>query len=716
MSGGMFSAAWHRIAKSKAKLNPNAEVERHRYRGNTWFIIRDPLSNSFFRLSPVAYRFVARLSREKTVEEVWKECLVLFPEEAPGQREVVKLLGQLTNANLIQSDLPPDATMQFERQRKQKQQELKGKLMSFLFLKFPLFDPHNVLSAMLPFFRPFFGTFGFVLWSVVLIYALVEAAGNFSALLDQTQGLLSPGNIFYLYVAGTVAKLWHEMGHGLLCRFFGGEVRTLGAMLLIMTPLPYIDASSSWSFPNRWHRILVAAGGMIFEFFLAAIALIIWANTSPGLINAIAYNTIIVASITTFLFNINPLLKFDGYFILCDIIGIPNLGQRSQKMIKYFAERYLYAVRQTENPSESTREGGWLATYGITSALYRVFLMYSISMMLVGNFFGIGIVLAIAIIILWAVVPIGKFIYYLFTDPVLEPTRSRAIAISLGGIGLIIAFLAIIPMPEHFRAQSIIEAENYTNIFTETEGTLIEIVTPPGSRVRQGDVLFRLSNNDFDREIDIAQSKFRSARISLQQLSYAERARLAAVQAEIEAARELIQTYQDFKDKLTVRAPMDGIWVAADIDRYLGSYIRRGVSLGQVIDPQSFRVLGVVAQEGASYLFDRPLKSGEIKLYGNAGEELQAKNFQLIPAEQTQLPSPALSWKSGGEIQTDEKDPHGIKAVEPFFLMTGELSSPENKALFHHRRGVMRVHVGYRPLLWQWSRLLKQILEARLKG
>lgn len=712
----MFSAAWHRIAKSRAKLNPDAEVECHRYRGSTWYVIRDPLSNAFFRLSPVAYRFIARLSRDKTVEEVWKECMVLFPDEAPGQREVVRLMGQLTGANLIQSDLPPDASMLFERQRKRQQKELKGKLMGFLFLKIPIYDPHDLLTRLLPFFRPFFGRFGITLWLGIVIYALFEAAGNASALMDQTQGLLSPSNLFLLYVAGAMAKLWHELGHGLLCRFFGGEVRTLGTMLLIFTPLPYVDASSSWSFPNRWHRMLVAAGGMIFEFLLAAVALIIWANSSPGVINAIAYNTIIVASITTFLFNINPLLKFDGYFILCDLIGIPNLGQRSLKMIRHFAERYLFAVRQTENPSESRSEASWLSSYGIASALYRVFLIYSICMMLVGNFFGIGIILAAIIIILWAVIPAGKFLKYLFTEPVLEATRARAIAISLGGVAFILLLLAVVPMPEHFRAQAIVETGSHANIFTETQGTMHKLVATPGSRVRAGDVLFVMENQNFDHDIEIARGKLRAARINLQQLSYQERARLAAVQAEIRAAQEMIRTYQEFKDKLTARAPMDGIWVAPDFQRHIGSYIRRGVSLGQVIDPAEFRILGVVAQQQASYLFDRSLRSGELKLYGDGSEVLEADHFRLIPAEQTRLPSPALSWQSGGEIETDPQDRFAVQAIEPFFLMTGEIRDPSHPSLFHHRRGVLRVHVGYRPLLWQWTRALRQLLEARLKN
>jgi putative peptide zinc metalloprotease protein len=715
VSGGMFSDAWHRVANSKPKLQPNAEVERHRYRGDVWFIIRDPFSNTFFRLSPAAYRFVARLNGDRTAEAVWKECLALFPDEAPGQREIVRLLGQLTNANLIQSDLPPDASMLYTRQKKMKQRELRNKWMSFLFIKFPLFDPHPLLGRLLPFFRIFFSPLGVVLWLGVVGVAVVQAVTEWSALSDRTQGLLSPANLFFLYIAGAVAKAWHELGHGLLCRFFGGEVRTLGAMLLIFTPLPYIDASSSWSFPNRWHRILVASGGMIFEFFLAAVALLVWANTSPGALNAIAYNTIIVASITTFLFNINPLLRFDGYYILSDFLGIPNLGQRSLKMVRYYAEKYLFAVRQATDPSVSGSEAAWLTTYGIASSIYRVFLMYSIAILLIGNFFGIGILIAVIVIVLWGLVPIGKFIHYLYEEPTLGPTRTRSKLISFGSGGLILAFLALAPMPEHFRAQGIVEARNYSSVFTETEGTLATVVARPGSRVKKGDILLELNNSSFEYDLAMAETKIKTGMIRLQEVTYQEQARLGAVQSEIRAARDMRDTYLRFKERLVLRAPMDGIWTAPGLTTQVGTWIPRGTSVGKIVDPSSFNFVGIVGQEDVSFLFDRQLESGSVRLHGQAGQNLPAARFILIPGEQQQLPSPVLSWKHGGEIKTKDDDPYGITAEKPFFLMSGKVEGEGSEGLMHHRRGILRVHVGYDPLLWQWIRRLRQILEERMK-
>ncbi|MEM6886010.1 MAG: peptidase M50, partial [Verrucomicrobiota bacterium] len=282
MKAGMFSESWHRVANQHAKLHPSVEVVKQHFRGAPWYVLREPFSNQFFRLTPAAYYFISRLRHERTIEAVWRECLELYPDEAPGQEEVIRLLAQLTQGNLLQSDIPPDSAMLRERRRKSQQKELRGKLKNFLFIKFSLLDPTPFIDRTLPFFRPFFSRWGFALWCLLMLVAGKFLLENWETAWDKTEGILAPSNLFLLYVCGITAKFWHEWGHGLICRFHGGEVRTLGVMLLILTPLPYIDATSSWSFRSKWPRIYVAAAGMLFEFVLAALAVIIWANTADG--------------------------------------------------------------------------------------------------------------------------------------------------------------------------------------------------------------------------------------------------------------------------------------------------------------------------------------------------------------------------------------------------------------------------------------------------
>ena len=153
-----------------------------------------------------------------------------------------------------------------------------------------------------------------------------------------------------------VIKTVHEFGHSFACRRFGGEVHTMGIMFLLFTPIPYMDATASWSFRSRWQRALVGAAGMIVEVFVASLATFVWASTAPGTIHSLAYNMMFVASVSTVLFNANPLLRFDGYYILSDLLDIPNLHQRSTGLLRHFVEFMPLDTRKSINPTRSRRE------------------------------------------------------------------------------------------------------------------------------------------------------------------------------------------------------------------------------------------------------------------------------------------------------------------------------------------------------------------------
>lgn len=713
--GGMFSEAWHRVAKNRAALHPSVEVQRQRFRGVPWYVLRDPYSNQFFRISEPAYRFVARLRMEVTIEEAWKECLELYPEEAPGQQEIVQLLAQLHQSNLLTSDLPPDAAMMAERGRKRDQKELQGKLKNFLFIKFGLLDPSPVIEACLPFFRILFNRWGGLLWIGVMLLGLKAAGENWEPLWDQTEGLLAPSNLFLLYVCGVGAKAWHELGHGLICRFFGGEVRTLGVMLLIFTPLPYIDATSSWGFSNKWHRILVSGAGMIFEFFLAAIALIVWANTSEGTIHAAAYNLIVIASVTTFLFNINPLLRFDGYYILCDWIEVANLGQRANKHIKYLSEKFLFKVRRPVPVTDTLGEGWWLFVYGISAAIYRVFLLAGIVLLVADQFFGIGLVIAVVVSFMWLVLPIGKFIKYLFTDPVLEPVRQRAICIVAGTVGGLLILLAVVPFPRHVRAEGIVEAVRFQKIFAVGEGRLVEVLVEPGVEVTKGTPLLRLENNSLDLKLKQTLAQFRESQARLQSATLRAGVEREPFEAQLRAIKFSIENLRQDQEELLLRAPLDGIWASPQLTDMQGGWFAKGAQFGVLVQPGDFRFMAALPQTVAGDVFLENIRSATIRLYGETPHRIRAHSFRRIPGEQRLLPTSALGWKSGGAIEVDNNDPEGRTTKEPFFLVTADIDESGPAALYHHRRGVIRFHTGYEPLLQQGWRWLRQLLQQRLK-
>jgi putative peptide zinc metalloprotease protein len=254
MASQMFSEHWYRVQNQRVALRPGVRTRRQIYRGEVWRVLYDPFSHQFFRLRPAAYEFVARLNPRQTVEEVWKSCLEQMPDEAPGQGEVIQLLAQLYLSNLLQLDLPPDAQQFFERYRKRKTKERMSYLSYIMFARFPLFDPDDILNKLKPYAKMLFSKIGVMVWLVVVGLAIKTAVDNAGALMDQSQGVLAPSNLFLLYSGLIFIKALHEFGHGMACKVYGGEVHTMGIMLMIFTPIPYVDATASWAF-----RICISA-------------------------------------------------------------------------------------------------------------------------------------------------------------------------------------------------------------------------------------------------------------------------------------------------------------------------------------------------------------------------------------------------------------------------------------------------------------------------
>jgi putative peptide zinc metalloprotease protein len=715
MSTSLFSEAWHRVARQRARLKPEAEIQRHSFRGTIWYVLRNPLTNQFARVTSCAYYFVCRLRLERTIEHVWRECLEIFPEEAPTQQEVIQLLAQLSNLNLLTSDLPPDVTMTFERHEKTRQRELRGKWLNFLYLRLHVVDPTPLLDALLPVFRPFFSRAGVWLWALVVLLGVKVAIDHAGLLTSRANGFFAPSNILLIYVAAILTKTWHELGHALLCRFFGGEVRTLGVMLLLLTPLPYVDVSSSWSFPRRGERMLVAAGGMIFEFFMAALAMFVWASTPEGPLNSLAYNVVVLASVTTLLFNLNPLLRFDGYYILSDWLQIPNLSQRALLHLKYLVERHLFRLRQALSPAQGAAEGHMLWVYSVASGLYRLFLVWSIFFVLADHFLGVGLILACFIVTLWIVLPTGKFIRYLATDPFLRTCRARAISLSLGSFAAVTLLLALVPAPHHFFATGVVEADVSRQIYNESGGYLEEIVARPGSTVHAGDVLVRLNDPLMPWKIRSGEAQVAEAEGLLNSLTDDSRVAALSARTQIDAARAGLGELRHEQRNAEVVAPVDGVWVAPQLSEQFGAWMPRGTILGEVIQPGSFRFLAVVEQDASADLFSGTLRSAVVRLHGQSGEAIPATGLRIIPSQQHVLPSAALGWPAGGDIETDPKDTTGLQAKSPFFIVSAELTPDGPVYLAQRRSGEIRFSAAWEPLLTQALRRVRQLFQERVR-
>lgn len=708
-----FSESWYRIASQRISLRSSVRVRRQNFRGQRWVVLENPFSNQFFRLRPAAYEFIARLTPEKTVEQVWKECLERFPNEAPGQEAVIQLLSQLYHANLLQYDLPADSAKLFERYEKAKQRETRSKWLNIMFLRIPLIDPDEFLNKTIGVVGKLISPLGALIWLFFVGWGLKVAFENWTALHDQSDSVLNPQNLPLLYLGLVIVKTLHEFGHAYFTKKFGGEVHVMGVLFMIFTPTPYMDATSSWGFRSRTQRILVGAAGMIVEVFVGVIALLIWANTGPGVLKNLCYNMIFVATVSTVLFNLVPLLRFDGYYILSDLLDIPNLAQRSNQQLKHFCEKYGFGLKKSESPATSKREMYWLTSFGISSGIYRVWVFANILLFIADRLMLLGIIMAVVCLISWVCVPTVKLIKYLASSPRLERRRPRAIAVCSTAAAVVVILLGVVPFPHHFRAPGVLEAQEWSQVVNETQGFLDKVLVAPGARVTKGTPLAQFRNPELDIELAAAKAQVLEVEARLLQAMRLEASNLKPLRSRFETVQKRIARIEDDRRTLTVVARNDGIWVAPQLEEGLGRWIGKGTPLGLLVNPQSFEFVATVLQEDADRLFARKGLSGEIKLFGQVAEELQAQNFKIIPAEQRMLPSPALGWAAGGEIATAHDDPQGQKAAEPFFEVRADVQRLDTVALVHGRAGKIRFDLEPEPLLPRWIRRLQQLLQKR---
>ncbi len=716
-----FSESWYRVANQKICLRPVVKARRQNFRGERWIVLENPFSNQYFRIRPATYEFISRLRSDKTVEQVWNECLERFPDASPSQEAVINLLSQLYFRNLLQYDLAADSAQLFERYKKRKQREISFRFVNIMFARFPLLDPDRFLMRTLPVVGKLINWFGAALWVLVVGFALKIIADNFDALSGQWREIwstnnyfLETNNLFLFYLSWVIVKTLHEFGHAYFCRKFGGEVHSMGIRLMVFTPMPYVDATSAWSFRERWKRVLVGAAGMIVEIFFAAIAVYLWSKTGPGIVHSLALRIMFIASVSTVIYNINPLMQFDGYYILSDLLEYPNLNQRAMMQLRHLCERWLFGLKNSESQAATKREAGWLTVYGIIAWPYRISVYIGMILFIASLYYITGIIAAAYCFYSWIVEPVRRFIKYLASDPRLDRVRHRAIGVTAGIAAFVLILLCVVPFPYHFLAPGIVVATQRTEMVNETAGEVLQLLVKPGSLVTNGQPLLQLKNAELQLALADTRAHLDEVNARLLQAMDTNSADIQPLTRLRDSVAAELKKLTTDSDNLTVRARHDGVWVAPGIDEFVGRWLVRGSDIGLLANPKSFEFDATVTEEDARNLFGKKINGANVRLYGDAGTKLPVADWRVIPGGQNTLPSPALGWAAGGEIpvSTDENS-QGNKSAEPFFEVVGKLNSQNGVALLDGRSGKISFKLGAEPLLPRWMRSLWQLLQKR---
>jgi len=714
--GTTYSESWHLVANLHLKLRSTIEVHRQFYRGEKWYVLKDPLNNRFFRVQPSAYDFVIRLNADRTVEEVWNACMEEFSQTAPGQSDVVMLLGQLYSMNLLDTDVSPDTRQIFSRYSLNRRKELQSQLMNIMFVKLPLFDPEKLLLRFSWLIHRLLSPSGAVVWIIMLLLAVKQVADNADIAFDSAQAVLAPGNLFLLYLALIFVKAFHELGHAVVCHHYGGEVHTMGLMFMLFTPLPYMDATSSWGFRNRLHRAFVGAAGMIAELFVASLAAVYWAVSGQGALHSLAYNIMFVASVSTVLFNANPLLRLDGYYILSDLLDIPNLHARSTEHLHYLLEHYIFKYAGAQPSAKSRQEEIELTLYGIFSMIYKVMISLGIIMFIADKWMILGTILAIVGVFTGMVMPTIRMVSYLFLDSRLLQCRRRIVALSTLFIIALITLTVLLPFPHYHSAPGVVESFPDIKVVNMASGYVSEYLVKPGQYVAAGQPLVRLENREIDYTLRGAESRVVEIKVRQRQAVGKKISELQPVLKELQSAEAVLAELQHNEAELVVRARGNGIWIPVNKESVSGLWVERGRYLGDIVGGERFRFAAVVPQEEASELFETPVRSVEVRLWGEAYRVIKTEAVRFIPYQHEKLPSPALGQQGGGNIPVMLTAQQGAdNAAEPFFLVTAMLQKESGVHLFHGRSGNIRFSLSPEPLIVQWSRYFYQLFQKRYR-
>lgn len=702
----LTSPAWYRVADLQPRLRSHVRIRRHEYRGERWYVLEDRISRRTHRFNPAAWFIIGLMDGRRSLQRIWDAAVERLGDEAPKQEEVMQLLGQLHMADVLQVEVTPDVDELLRRSHRVAGRGRLAKWMSPLAIKFPLFDPDRLLERWLPWFRPLFGPAGAVLWLAVAGWAAFTMVQHWDELTrDLTHRVLAPENLLILWLVFPLIKAAHEFGHACAVKAWGGEVHEMGIMLLVLMPVPYVDASAANAFPQKYRRVLVGAAGMLVELFIASIAFYLWLEMQPGIPRAILFNAMLIAGVSTVLFNANPLLRFDGYYMLADLIEMPNLRQRATQYLGYVAQRKLLGV-DLPAPSVTPGERAWFTFFGIASFVYRIFIMFVIAIFVAGEYFFIGVVLAIWTAISALVVPLGGLVYFLASSPRLRRNRLRATIITGGVCVVLLVLLFLVPAPSWTNAQGVVWVPEQAEVRSGVDGFIKRVVVQPGARVQRGDPLIESEDPALTARIRALEAqraelgaRYLQAVSDKQVLAQVLQEQMKSVDADLERAQERA-------GELIMRSPIDGVFAASAPQDLPGRFVKQGQPLGYVIPGATLTARVVVSQQSVDLVrghTERVL----VKLAEQISDTIPARILREVPGASDRLPSLALSQAGGGEVAVDAAPGGTARSLQTHFEF--EIELPSARAAGIGARVYVRFEHGNETIAVQSWRSLRQL-------
>lgn len=701
----------------QVKLRPDLIIQPQFYEGMTHYVIKDPIALKYFRFKIEEYFLLQQFNGKNNLQDVKRAFERKYRPQTISIDDLTRFVAQLHEAGIAQIDSPDQAKALIRRRNKNRWKKVWQFLANILYIKIPIIDPERLLTGMYPYFRWIYSTW-FLAFSVGMMLAAITLVASqwqdFYAKLPEFQSFFNWYTIFAFWCSLAIVKVIHEFGHGLTAKHFGGEVHEMGMLFLVLTPALYCDVTDSWLLPSKWKRIWISAAGIFVECFLASIATFVWWNSQQGLLNSLAMATMFICSVNTILFNANPLLRYDGYYVMADWLEIPNLRIKSTQFFTYlFQEKVLGLEVPVQSYMPRSRRSLFV-TYAVASYLYRWVVTFSILYFL-SQFLkpyklqSISYMLAIG-----SMIPLlGMPVYQMFKF-VRTPGRMRKVkklrAASFAAVAIVtVAGILLIPTPLRVQGTLILTPTKPQEVYAEVPGILREMFVRDGEWVKKGDLIATLSNPEvmLERESLNEQHGASFAKASWFGAS-SDRDSRAMHRQHLQMSIDLDQAREKVEEKvrkLVLTANRDGQVMGLPHPETLGQHLKPGKPFCEVGDPRKLEAHLILDQGDIDLI--RVDRKAWVKIYGDSEVTWKSRVGEVAKRNREEVP-PELSNLAGGEIATTQDPKSGqVKPITAVYEVIIPIDNPD-MVLQPGQRGFAKIDGGTHTVgWWLWRMITK---------
>lgn len=722
------------------QARPDLKIERIEYQGVAYWVVKEPVGLKYYRLQTEQYEVLFLLNGTRSLEEIRDELLRILPTVRLQLSDIQHLITDLHQKGLVYSNRQGQGAALLKQKKDNRRKKIWQTLRSLLYLRLPGWDPERTLTFLEPLFGWLFKPAGLILMALFVASSWVMLGIRFREFTDQIpqfQQFFGWPNMLYLWVTLACCKILHEFGHGLSCKVYGGECHEMGVMLLCFSPCLYCDVSDSWTLKNKWQRIMIGAAGMYIEAIISGFAIFFWAFTKTGLMHHLCLNIFFVTTITTVIFNANPLMRFDGYYMLSDLLEIPNLRPKADKLLRESFAWYCLGIEARPDPFMPETGKFWFVVFAVTANIYRIFVMSAIlvffyTVLKPYELQSLGITMAV---FSFAGIFYSMFhnLYQIITAPRAEPmSRPKIIATCTVLICVFAAALAI-PIPWHVEATFIVEPHDVRHLYTTIPGFLRATHVREGQIVKAGDLLLELENPEKeDKLLELyVQKKVVEQEINVATATNA-LGELEVAQKKLNTLREQIADYEQQLALLELLAPCDGTVVAPQANpvpktdeakiqlaswygtplevRNLDAFLEERTHALSIAPDDKFQATLLVDQSDRNDIDIG--RAVELK-FDHLPDKIYIGKVEKISDEDLKFVPPLLSNKLGGQVPTTT-DEQGRERLVSAAYQTTVLLEEDLPLLRSGMRGIARFQVGHRST-WDWIwRYLKMTFHFRL--